>query len=85
MIGKIHIKPVSQREITNGVIDNGYTVDSSNEYTSIAVNSFVQIVDSQNKKVIIATDQIDGVTMDSITTTKSGRIVKLKPYTGGAD
>jgi hypothetical protein len=81
MIGKIHVLPASQREITNGVIDNGYTVDSSNESTSIAANSFVQIVDSQNKKVIIATDQIDGVTLDNISTTSAGRLIVQRQVT----
>lgn len=81
MIGKIHVLPASQREITNGVIDNGYTVDSSNESTSIAANSFVQIVDSQNKKVIIATDQIDGVTLDNISTTSVGRLIVQRQVT----
>lgn len=81
MIGKIHVLPASQREITNGVIDDGYTVDSSNESTSIAANSFVQIVDSQNKKVIIATDQIDGVTLDNISTTSAGRLIVKRQVT----
>ena len=81
MIGKIHVLPASQREITNGVIDNGYTVDSSNESTSIAANSFIQIVDSQNKKVIIATDQIDGVTLDNISTTSAGRLIVQRQVT----
>lgn len=81
MIGKIHVLPASQREITNGVIDNGYTVDSSNESTSIAANSFIQIVDSQNKKVIIATDQIDGVTLDNISTTSAGRLIVKRQVT----
>ena len=81
MIGKIHVLPASQREITNGVIDNGYTVDSSNESTSISANNFVQIVDSQNKKVIIATDQIDGVTLDNISTTSAGRLIVKRQVT----
>lgn len=81
MIGKIHVLPASQREITNGVIDDGYTVDSTNESTSIAANSFVQIVDSQNKKVIIATDQIDGVTLDNISTTSAGRLIVKRQVT----
>lgn len=81
MIGKIHVLPASQREITNGVIDSGYTVDSSNESTSISANNFVQIVDSQNKKVIIATDQIDGVTLDNISTTSTGRLIVKRQVT----
>ena len=82
MIGKIHVLSSSnQREITNGVIDSGYTVDSSNESTSISANNFVQIVDSQNKKVIIATDQIDGVTLDNISTTSAGRLVIQRQVT----
>lgn len=81
MIGKIHVLPASQREITNGVVDSGYTVDSTNESTSISANNFVQIVDSQNKKVIMATDQIDGVTLDNISTTSAGRLIVKRQVT----
>lgn len=81
MIGKIHVLPASQREITNGVVDSGYTVDSTNESTSISANNFVQIVDSQNKKVIMATDQIDGVTLDNISATSAGRLIVKRQVT----
>lgn len=81
MIGKIHVLPASQRVISNGVIDDGYTVDSTNESTSISANNFVQIVDSQNKKVTIAIDQIDGVTLDNISTTSAGRLIVKRQVT----
>ena len=72
MIGKIHVLPASQRIITNGTIDTGYTSDSA---TNIPANSFIQITDSVNKEVSLPTSQVDGVTLDTITQSIAGRVI----------
>lgn len=79
MIGKIHVLPASQRVISNGVIDSGYTSDSA---TNIPANSFIQITDSINKQVSLPVEQVDGVTLDALTSSTSGRVIIRQ--TGGA-